>query len=330
MTYSHNFAVINVLTTFWREAQDYPEKGILQFMPKQPHIRLTNEGLFNAILKAYLTALEKWPEYKLERDALENSFHHEPQIEQEIWNTLYNPCRYITALQPLSMVDRGDFVKWVERERFLSTRQGIREKLELVIRLRYIQSKDNGRLLRDSPYHNTAIPLEDNQVCSCPYMLGIFNLLAVSHLQNPSLIGEGGTGGGYHLANTAHLFPGARIYTFELPDSGFEPAAEDTLSRLHDQNGAALSKRITFLRRDCLQQTALDGLTQEFDFFYFTFVVPSENSLKPYFEKLKTGGVLIAPVGPDSAACPLRMYVKGADEVNYTEVCLVNFTPARH
>ena len=146
----------------------------------------------------------------------------------------------------------------------------------------------------------------------------MYNLIALSLLKKPKIIGEGGTGCAYHIANTAVIFPNSEIYTWEDPRKKCYPKAN-----------LNLSERIHEITRNCFAQNTLKGLPNHFNEFYFTFNVPKEEMLQPFINHLNKGGILIAPVSmkSQSGGSILRVYSK-EDKIRKTDLCCVSFREA--
>lgn len=311
--------LLGFFVLFMNFSDDRHHKGSLGFMPSSPKIRLTHKGLHNATLHAYLKALEI-EEY---REGISRTMdqhynlleHHDTKLEEKILKGCFDPEIYLRAFQGLLKVDRGEFVDgWKEKEKYCIDKEVFQQQVEMG----FIQTKLQGQHARPTPYFNNPIEIRNKETCSAPYMVLMYNLVALSLLKNPKIIGEGGTGCAYHASNTAVIFPNSDIYTWEDPRKKCRPKAN-----------LNLSERIHEITRNCFAQNTLNGLPNHFDAFYFTFNIPKEEMLQPFINHLNKGGILIAPVSEESqdGGSILRVYSK-EDKIRKTDLCCVAFREA--
>lgn len=315
--------LLGFFTLFMNFSDDRHHKGSLGFMPLPPKIRLTNKGLYNATLHAYLNALEieEYKESTNERIAQysDSMKYHDTKLEEKILKGCFDPEIYLRAFQGLLKVDRGKFVNGWERKEKLKEKYNInKERFQQQVKMGFMQTKSQGQYARPTPYFNNPIEIRNKETCSAPYMVLMYNLIALSLLKKPEIIGEGGTGCAYHVANTAVIFPDSEIYTWE-----------DQRKRCLLKDDLNLSKRIHKITRNCFAQNTLKGLPDHFDEFYFTFNIPKEEMLQPFINNLNKGGILIAPVSGESQgrASTLRVYLK-EDTIRKTDLCCVSFREA--
>ncbi len=308
---------------FMNFSDDRNHKGSLGFMPLSPKIRLTNKGLHNANLHAYLKALE----IEEHREGISRTInqyynlikYHDTKLEEKILKGCFDPEVYLRAFQGLLKTDRGKFVNgWTEKEKLKEKYNINEESFKQQIEIGVIQTKSQGQHARPTPYFNNPIEIRNKETCSAPYMVLMYNLIALSLLKKPKIIGEGGTGCAYHIANTAVIFPNSEIYTWE-----------DPRKRCHHKGNLNLSERIHEITRNCFAQNTLKGLPNHFDEFYFTFNIPKEEMLQPFINHLNEGGILIAPVSMESqgGGSILRVYSK-EDKIRKTDLCCVAFREA--
>lgn len=164
--------------------------------------------------------------------------------------------------------------------------------------------------LAASAYDDRALPIEEGQTISQPYIVAL--MAAAAELTPTSRVLEIGTGSGYGAAVLARI--AGEVWTIER-----HAALADSARTVLDELDA------TTVHVVCGDGTL--GLPEEapFDAIIVTAAAPAVP--QPLLEQLADGGRLVIPVGPESGAQHLmRLRVSGADVVE-EDLGAVRFVP---
>lgn len=167
--------------------------------------------------------------------------------------------------------------------------------------------------LRSSAYQDSALPIEQGQTISQPYVVAL--MTEAARFQPSQRVLEVGTGSGYQAAVLAELVQ--EVYTIELLPVLAEQA-RTRLSQLGYRN---------------IQVRAGDGYQGWPEAAPFDAVVVTcgaEHVPEPLFEQLKPGGILIIPVGRTLESQVLLAITKGPrGEKQPRDLGHVRFVPLR-
>jgi protein-L-isoaspartate(D-aspartate) O-methyltransferase len=170
--------------------------------------------------------------------------------------------------------------------------------------------------LRQSAYDDQALPSQDGQTISQPYMVGIMTQeLAV----RPGMgILEIGTGTGYQTAILAYLAgPNGRVSSIErLP--ALAQTARDHLEMLGLQNAQVI------VADGSLGWPAVGSEIPRFDRILLTAGAPHVPD--PLLDQLADGGILVAPIG-DSESQMLTRVTRHGDQFETTPLFACRFVP---
>ncbi len=320
--------LIEILYSFMQYATDECKMLMEQGSPEEQGNRLTHNGLLSSIIQCWLKATETV--YKIPEETRAR-FHLDAGLETAIIERIIDPSAYHPAFNALEKTDREYFIPWRTREAFIQdflqehkSSSVNRDTAEQMIASPYTEEDASIGMVRPLPYINGALPLGNRQSCSAPYIVFIYGLLAKALCLQPRIIGEGGSGCFYHAAFTANLFPDAHIYTWEVPKNVIK---RNALAIMDSTRNTNLGERVTGIERNCFSANAFEGLPDSFDMFYFTFEVPDEAMLQPYFSRLSGSGILIAPMPSPAGNVMLRVYQKNG-ELRHTEAAPVMFQKA--
>ena len=190
-------------------------------------------------------------------------------------------------------------------------KRGIRDTrvlraLELVPRERFV-----GAAQQDLAFADQALPIDCGQTISQPYVVAA--MTEALDLKPEHKVLEIGTGSGYQAAILAHL--AKSVVSIER----YRTLAEEARARL-----AALGlANVTVLVGDGSEGARDYG---PFDRIVVTAAAPEIPGA--LIEQLKTGGVLLAPVGPRDGVQMLTRFEKGADgKIAEEELMAVRFVP---
>ena len=163
---------------------------------------------------------------------------------------------------------------------------------------------------RDSAYLERALPIECGQTISAPGLVAQMTVALDCHPDHQVL--EIGTGSGYQAAILSHLV--RHVYTIdrfrtlvELAELRFKTLRIDNITAIVGDGTVGWPANATFDR------IIITAATEE---------VPSA-----LFEQLRTGGVLVAPVGPIEGIQALKRFEKTEEGITETKLSEVRFVP---
>ena len=162
--------------------------------------------------------------------------------------------------------------------------------------------------IRSSAYEDRALPIEENQTISQPYIVGLMTELA--QVGPGSKVLEIGTGSGYQAAVLAEM--GAKVFSIEIVGE-LAKQAREVLNRL---NHTAVSVR---------HGDGYDGWPEQAPFDAILITAAPPRIPEPLKQQLKTGGRLISPVGEWSQQ--LIVLTRTETGFNMRDVLPVIFVP---
>lgn len=167
-----------------------------------------------------------------------------------------------------NMVEEQIISRGVSDSRVLEAMRRVPRHLFLPEEMRYLAYKDR------------ALPIEENQTISQPYIVALMSELAELHPGDKVL--EVGTGSGYQAAVLAQM--GAKVFSIEII-AELAQAARERLARLH------------YSEIEIRQGDGYDGWPEyaPFDAILITAAPPQVPG--PLKHQLKIGGRLVAPIG---------------------------------
>ncbi|WP_217705634.1 protein-L-isoaspartate(D-aspartate) O-methyltransferase [Peristeroidobacter soli] len=162
-------------------------------------------------------------------------------------------------------------------------------------------------------YHDTPLPIGENQTISQPYIVALMTELARPEKDHRVL--EVGTGSGYQAAVLAELVD--KVYSIEIEPT-LARTASDVLQRLGYDN-------VTVRAGDGYM-----GWQEHAPFDVIMITAAPDHVPAPLIAQLKPGGRMVVPVGPVAATQQLRVLAKNAaGDVTTTVVAPVRFVPLR-
>jgi protein-L-isoaspartate(D-aspartate) O-methyltransferase len=164
-----------------------------------------------------------------------------------------------------------------------------------------------------SAYHDTPLPIGEDQTISQPYIVALMTELARPARDDRVL--EVGTGSGYQAAVLAEIVE--HVYSIEI-ESTLAQRASDVLRSLGYDN-------VTVRTGD-----GYAGWPEHAPFDVIIITAAPDHIPQPLIEQLKPGGRMVVPVGPIGATQQLRVLEKdAAGKVTSTFVAPVRFVPLR-
>jgi protein-L-isoaspartate(D-aspartate) O-methyltransferase len=163
---------------------------------------------------------------------------------------------------------------------------------------------------RNEAYAERALPIACGQTISAPVIVGM--MTAALDPQPEDRILEVGTGSGYQAAVLSQLC--RRVYTIDRFRT-LVSAAESRFKTLRLAN-------ITTLVGD-----GTAGWPEHAPFDKIIVTAADEAAPEALFEQLRTGGILVAPVGPGHGIQDLRRYVRTRAGIEQTKLADVRFVP---
>jgi len=135
---------------------------------------------------------------------------------------------------------------------------------------------------RESAYDDTPLPIGEGQTISAPHMVAIMTDLL--DLREVDRVLEVGTGCGYHAAVTAEAAEAETVYSVEYHDSLARRARENLAEAGYEE----VSVRVGDGKRGWPEHAPYDRA-------YLTCA--AEDFPAPVVEQVRTGGVVLAPIG---------------------------------
>lgn len=165
-------------------------------------------------------------------------------------------------------------------------------------------------IFQDRSFEDTPLPISCGQTISQPTVVGL--MTQALELNNRSKVLEIGTGSGYQAAILSKL--ARRVYTIERHRRLARRSKELLLSLgMHN---------ITVVHGD-----GSLGLPEQAPFDRIILTAASEDPPQVLLDQLRTGGIMILPVGQSQAVQTLVKIVKTADGLEYTDLGAVRFVP---
>ena len=210
-------------------------------------------------------------------------------------------------------VERRALVAEIERD-IAATRPAGKSQLEprvvqalaRVPRHRFVPAS-----LQGLAYHDTPLPIGNDQTISQPYIVALMTELA--DIDAADVVLEIGTGSGYQAAVLAEL--AREVYTIEI----IEPLGVRAANALADLGYDNVTVRIGDGYAGWAERAPFDAI----------LVTAAPETVPPaLIEQLKPGGRLVVPVGAEYATQSLRVLEKSSTgELTTTDVIPVRFVP---
>ena len=157
---------------------------------------------------------------------------------------------------------------------------------------------------------DTALPINCGQTISAPSVVGL--MTQALEISPRSKVLEIGTGSGYQAAVLSCL--ARRVYTVERHKQ-LAATARKVLDKLGITNVIILSEDGT------------RGLAEQAPFDRIIVTAVAEDVPAPLLSQLKTGGILVMPVGLPDQVQTLIKVIKTEDGLDYKEMHKVRFVP---
>jgi protein-L-isoaspartate(D-aspartate) O-methyltransferase len=159
-------------------------------------------------------------------------------------------------------------------------------------------------------YAERALPIDCGQTISAPVIVGI--MTAALNPEPDDRILEVGTGSGYQAAVLSKLC--AKVYTID---------------RFRTLVGAAESrfKTLRLTNIVTLVGDGTEGWPEHAPFDKIIVTAAAEDVPEALFQQLRTGGILVAPVGPQDCIQHLKRYVRTRSGIDETDLADVRFVP---
>jgi protein-L-isoaspartate(D-aspartate) O-methyltransferase len=160
-------------------------------------------------------------------------------------------------------------------------------------------------------YENTALPINDKQTISQPYIVALMTDLAA--LTSESVVLEVGTGSGYQAAVLSEL--ASRVYSIEIVEAlGLQ--AKSLLQELGYDN-------LTVKVGD-----GYYGWSEHAPFDAILVTAAAKQIPEQLIQQLKPGGRLVIPVGEQGKTQSLRVLIKRSDgDIERQDILPVAFVP---
>ncbi len=177
-----------------------------------------------------------------------------------------------------------------------------------------MEKVDRGAFVRghfaDRAYDDMPLPISCGQTISQPSVVGL--MTQALNVQPRDKVLEVGTGSGYQAAVLSHL--ARRVYTVDR---------HRTLVREAEKRLAAQDiHNVTVVSGDgCF------GLPDQAPFDRIIVTAAAEDPPGPLLAQLKTGGIMVLPVGQSDAVQSLIKVTRDEDGLNYHELLPVRFVP---
>jgi protein-L-isoaspartate(D-aspartate) O-methyltransferase len=165
-------------------------------------------------------------------------------------------------------------------------------------------------IFQERAYDDTPLPIACGQTISQPSVVGLMTQALEPHRRHKVL--EIGTGSGYQAAVLARLV--RRVYTIER-HRRLAQAAREVFERLSLTN-------ITVVLGD-----GSLGLPEQAPFDRILVTAAAEDPPKVLLDQLRTGGIMVLPVGQSNAVQTLIKIVKTESGLDYTDLGAVRFVP---
>ncbi len=159
-------------------------------------------------------------------------------------------------------------------------------------------------------YAERALPIDCGQTISAPVIVGM--MTAALSPEPDDRILEVGTGSGYQAAILSKLC--AKVFTID---------------RFRTLVGAAESrfKTLRLTNIVTLVGDGTEGWPEHAPFDKIIVTAAAEDVPEALFQQLRTGGILVAPVGPQDGIQHLKRYVRTRSGIDETDLADVRFVP---
>ncbi len=165
-------------------------------------------------------------------------------------------------------------------------------------------------IFQDRSFEDTPLPISCGQTISQPTVVGL--MTQALELNNRCKVLEIGTGSGYQAAILSRL--ARRVYTVER-HRRLARQSRERLTTLHLHN-------ITVVHGD-----GSLGLPEQAPFDRIIVTAAAEDPPRVLLDQLRTGGIMILPVGQSQAVQTLVKIVKTETGLDYTDLGSVRFVP---
>jgi len=162
---------------------------------------------------------------------------------------------------------------------------------------------------RNQAYENIALPIENNQTISQPYVVAKMTELLDVNLNHKVL--EIGTGSGYQCAILSHL--SRRVYTIER------------IKNLHDKSLSVFEK-LNLTNIVAKYDDGNKGWEEQIPFDRIIFTAATDNISYKIFSHIDNGGIIVCPIVKKNKQVIVR-YRKINNEIITEEFDYVLFVP---
>lgn len=166
------------------------------------------------------------------------------------------------------------------------------------------------RELCSKAYDDSPLPIGHSQTISQPYIVALMTQLLQTDPDQTVL--EIGTGSGYQAAVLSLLVK--RVYTIE------------TVQELADSARAALEKEGYSNVTVCSGDGSY-GLPEHAPYDRIVVTAAAPKIPRPLQQQLRSGGIMVIPIGPQYGAQVLRQVMKCGDNLKWTDHDYVRFVP---
>lgn len=185
------------------------------------------------------------------------------------------------------------------------TNADVLKAMELTPRADFLEG-----IFSDRSFEDTPLPIECGQTISQPTVVGL--MTQALDVTRRCKVLEIGTGSGYQAAILSRI--ARRVYTVER-HRRLARRAKDLLLKLALHN-------ITVVHGD-----GSLGLPEQAPFDRIILTAAAEDPPQPLIDQLRTGGIMVLPVGQSSAVQTLIRIEKTANGLEYTDLGSVRFVP---
>jgi len=165
-------------------------------------------------------------------------------------------------------------------------------------------------IFRERAYDDTPLPIACGQTISQPSVVGLMTQALEPDRRHKVL--EVGTGSGYQAAILARLV--RRVYTLER-------------HRALARGARALFQRLALTNITVVLGDGSLGLPEQAPFDRIIVTAAAEDPPQVLIDQLRTGGIMVLPVGQSNAVQTLIKVVKTETGLDYTDLGAVRFVP---
>ncbi len=134
-------------------------------------------------------------------------------------------------------------------------------------------------IYRNQAYENMALPIDDNQTISQPYVVA--KMTEILEVNNTHKVLEIGTGSGYQCAILSKL--ARRVYTIER------------IKNLHEKS-LKIFQDLKITNIVSRYEDGNDGWIEQIPFDRIIFTAATKNISKKIFSHIKEGGIIVCPI----------------------------------